>query len=87
MNNLENDIRELLFMVVIGWIMSLCVSLLILIIYWFGFGYGEWNLELTLLLCWNLGVIGILIILTLISVFLHRFAIVSKERLEELTNK
>ena len=78
MNKLENDIKKILLVFIFGWIMSVFISIFILDVYWFGIG-GGWNIELTLLICWNLGIIGILIIITLISVFLRRFKIVRKD--------
>ena len=75
---MENDTKEILIVFAAGWVMSGLISVLTLEIYWFGFEIGSWNFELTLLICWNLGIIGMLAIITFISVFLHRFSIVRK---------
>lgn len=73
---MEIEIQEMLIMVVLGWIISGGICILTLIIYWFGFDGSRWNFELTLLLVIDLGVLGFLIIFTLIITFLSRYKIV-----------
>ncbi len=70
--------REMLIMVVSGWIISGGICILTLITYWFGVYSTGWRFELTLLLVIDLGVLGFLIILTLIITFLSRYKIVRK---------
>lgn len=74
---MENELRENLIMVFIGWFLSGGVCVITLAFYWFGFGDG-WNPELTLLIIIDFGILGLLIILTSIITFLCRFKIVRR---------
>lgn len=79
---MENENWEIVMFIVFGWMVSGGICFLTLTTYWFGFVVNEWRFELTLLLIIDFGILGVLIVLTLISVFLHRFSIVYKEILK-----
>ena len=83
---MENENREICMFFFFGWIFSGAICLMTLLIYWFGLSSNRWRFELTLLLIVDLGILGVLIISTLISIFLHRFSIVPKERLKEFNS-
>ena len=61
-----------------GWFLSSLISLMVMFGIYFDFDVFGWNTELTLLITWQFGIIGILIILTLIIIFLNRYKIVKK---------
>ena len=76
---MENENWEIYIMFFFGWFVSSAVCFFTLTIYWFGLSIDVWNFELTLLAIITFGILGVLIIITLISVFLHRFKIVYRE--------
>lgn len=75
---MENELRENLIMIFIGWFLSGGICIITLTIYWFGFSINGWNFELTLLAIVDFGILGFLIVLTSIITFLCRFKIVRR---------
>lgn len=76
---MENELRENLIMVFIGWFLSggVCITTLFLI-YWFGGHRHGWNFELTLLIIIDFGLLVFFVVLTSIITFLCRFKIVRR---------
>ena len=75
---METKFKEILIIFTFTWFISTLLSLSILMIYWGIITTKIWAIELTLISCWNFGILGIIVGSILISIFLSRYKIVRK---------
>ena len=79
MNELEAELKEIIFISALSWFISTLISVAVLMIYWDTLGIERFTIELTLICCWNFVILGTILAVIFISVFLHRFKIVRKD--------
>lgn len=71
---MENELREDLVMIFLGWFLSGMICIITLIVLY----NNEWNFELTILVIVDFGLLFIFAVLITITTFLCRFKIVRK---------